>query len=82
MQYQVSLREVNQNFARFIKDVEIGDEIIITRHGRPVARIIGIPSQKILSRAQQQAKKRLLAMMKEGLSLGGKRFNRDELHER
>lgn len=82
MQYQITLREVNQNFARYIKVVEVGNEIIITRHGLPVARIIGIPPEKTLSSEQKKAKLRVLAMMKRGLHLGGEQFKREDLHDR
>lgn len=83
IQYQVPLRDVNQNFAQYIKDVEKGDEIIITRRGIPVARITSISSQKKLSAEQLQARTRILKMMQEGLSLKGEAiFKRDDLHDR
>jgi prevent-host-death family protein len=83
IQYQVPLREVNQNFAQYIKDVEKGDEIIITRRGIPVARITAISSQKKLSAEQLQARTRILKMMHQGLSLKGEAiFKRDDLHDR
>lgn len=82
IQYQVPLREVNQNFAQYIKDVESGDEIIITRRGIPVARITAVSSRRKLSAEQLQARKRVLNMMHQGLSLKGIRFKRDDLHDR
>jgi prevent-host-death family protein len=82
IQYQVPLREVNQNFAQYIKDVESGDEIIVTRRGVPVARIVGISAQKKLSAEQLQARSRILEMMHTGLSLKGQLYKRDELHDR
>ena len=82
IQYQVPLREVNQNFAQYIKDVESGDEIIVTRRGIPVARITGISKQKQLSEEQLQARSRILNMMRKGLSLKGYRHKRDDLHDR
>jgi len=83
IQYQVPLREVNQNFAQYIKDVERGDEIIITRRGIPVARITTISSQRKLSAEQLQARTRILKMMRQGLSLKGEAIlKRDDLHDR
>ena len=82
MQHLISLREMNQNFSHYIKSIEIGDEIIITRYGKSIARIISIPSQRTLTPKQQEARTRLLAMMKKGLPLGIGKLNRDELHER
>ena len=42
MKQQVSLREANQHFSRYIEAVERGEEIIITRRGRPVAKIVKV----------------------------------------
>ena len=36
----VSLKEANQQFSRLIRDVENGEGFVITRRGRPVARIL------------------------------------------
>lgn len=41
---QISLREANQHLAHYIAIVEKGDEVIITRRGEPVARLL--PTQK------------------------------------
>ena len=35
----VTLREANQSFARCIREVEAGEEFVITRNGTPVARL-------------------------------------------
>ena len=39
MQRSISAREANQQFARFF-EVEAGAEILVTRRGQPVARIV------------------------------------------
>ena len=36
----VTLREANQSFARCIREVEAGEEFLITRNGTPVARLV------------------------------------------
>lgn len=35
----LTLREANQGFARCIREVEAGEEFVITRNGTPVARL-------------------------------------------
>ncbi len=34
--------EVQKNFARVLKEIKAGEEIIVTNRGKPVARIISI----------------------------------------
>lgn len=82
MQHQISLREANQHFAHYIKEVERGDEVLITRHGKLVARIIPVSQTKEFSEEQLKARERVLKHMKKGLDLKGEVFNRDDLHDR
>jgi prevent-host-death family protein len=79
---QISLREANQHLSRYIDAVQQGHEIIITRRGQPVARLVGVTRQKVLSTDQQAARKRSLERMHRGYSLGGQPVRRDELYER
>lgn len=82
MQRQASLREINQQLARYVKDVEQGDEVVITRRGKPIARLVPIDRERRLSSEQHAALARTLERMRRGYSLGGKMPPRDELHER
>lgn len=80
MEQRVSLREVNQHLARYVKAVEAGERIVITRRGRPIALLSPVPQQeKALSAAQEEALERLL---NQSYHLGGQAPSRDELHER
>jgi hypothetical protein len=40
------------------------------------------PYSARLSQEREQAVERLVKLMREGLPLGGRRFSRDEMHER
>lgn len=82
MQRQVPIREVNQHLSRYIEIAEQGEEIIITRRGKPVARLSAVEYGQELSEEQQKAIARSLSRMKKGYDLGGHSFDRDELHER
>ncbi|HKV10337.1 MAG TPA: type II toxin-antitoxin system prevent-host-death family antitoxin [Thermoanaerobaculia bacterium] len=80
MEQRVSLREVNQNLARYIKAVEAGERIVITRRGKPIALLSPLPQQeRALSAAQEAALERLLS---QSHHLGGRAPSRDELYER
>lgn len=76
----VSAREANQSFSRILQEAEGGEAVVITRRGRPVA-VLG-PYQVDQSLEREQAIERAVEMMRRGLPIGGRRFTRDEMHER
>jgi prevent-host-death family protein len=39
--HRVGVHEAKTHFSRMLREVEQGDEILVTRSGRPVARIVG-----------------------------------------
>jgi prevent-host-death family protein len=58
----MSLREAHQRFAEVMRAVENGAEFVITRRGRPVARIVPAGSRaRPLSPEQRAALARLMA---------------------
>ena len=78
---QVSLREANQNFSSCIAEVEGGEALVLMRRGKPVARIIPYSSSRPDPK-REAARKKLLAIMDQGLDLGGKPFTYEERHGR
>lgn len=82
MSLQVGLREANQHLPDYIKLVEKGEEILITRHGKPVAKLIGVHQKKSLSQTQKVALKRTIARMRAGFKYDEKTFNREDLYDR
>jgi prevent-host-death family protein len=78
----ISLREANQRFARCIREVEAGAEYVITRNGRPVARLVPIGGRRILTAAQEAALARTLSRMTNGWPIGAGPLDREALHER
>jgi prevent-host-death family protein len=78
----VTLREANQSFARCIREVEAGEEFVITRNGTPVARLSPVSKSRVLTPAQQAALVRLQAAMEKGWDIGAGPLDRDALHER
>jgi prevent-host-death family protein len=77
----ITLREANQGFSRYMREVEAGEEFVITRKGRPVGRLTPIGGQRVLTPEQEEARARALARMKKGAPLGIGKFNRDEIYE-
>lgn len=79
MKQQVSLREANQHFSRYIEAVERGEEIIITRRGRPIAKIVKLSRLREPTVTQLRAWN-LIKSSARKLNIG--KVIRDELHER
>ncbi len=82
MQQIINLREANQNLSKYIKSLKNNDEIVITKHGKAVAKLVPFTEEKILNSAQQDALQRLLSRIEEGYHLGGEGVSRDQLYER
>jgi prevent-host-death family protein len=80
MSKTISLHEANQALARCIRDVEAGAECIITRNGRPVARLMPAGGRRVLSPGQQAARARARARMEKGWPIGAGPLDRDSLH--
>jgi len=78
----VTLRDANQQFARCIREVEAGEEFVITRNGKPVARLTPVAKHRVLTAQQRAAWERLQEAMEEGWDIGAGPFDRDALHER
>jgi len=45
---QVSIAQAKAEFAALVSRVEAGDEIIVTRNGRPVARLSALVQQPVV----------------------------------
>ena len=82
MSKTISLREANQSFARRVRDVESGEEFIITRNGQPVARLVPFRMERVLSSDQQVALARTRTRMAAGWPIGAGPIDRDALHGR
>ena len=83
MQRSVSAREANQQFSRILREVEAGAEVVVTRRGQPVARIVPAqrPGERQLTPEQEAAHARSMERLRKGWDLGGGKFDRDELYD-
>jgi prevent-host-death family protein len=80
MSKTITLRDANQGFSRCIREVEAGEEFIITRNGEPVARLVPATGSRLLTAEQEAALSRLQAAMETGWDIRTERLDRDELY--
>ena len=78
----VSLMTANQEFSRLIREVERGEGVLITRRGRPIAKLVPHRADKNADPEWAAAYRRMMAKLEEGASLGGLKIRREELYDR
>lgn len=79
----VGAREANRSFSKILKEAENGKTVTITRNGKAVAQLSPIRGSRKSSAERDQAIADMVEAMKNsGLHFGGRRFTRDEMHER
>lgn len=74
----ITLRDANQSLSRCIREVEAGEEFVITRKGKPVARLIPTAGKRMLTPEQEAAIERLAST---NWPLGTERFSREEVYQ-
>ena len=78
----VSLMIANQEFSRLIREVERGEGVLITRRGRPIAKLVPHRADKFADPEWAAAYERMMAQLDEGASLGGLKVKREEIYDR
>jgi prevent-host-death family protein len=80
----ISARDANQKFAELLRAVEAGAEFVVTRRGKPIARVISASEDgtRTLTAQQEAALERTLKRLSKGWHLGGDRLDRASLHGR
>jgi prevent-host-death family protein len=82
MSKRISIGDANEVFARCIRDVQAGEEYVVTDDGEAVARIVPVRPTRLLTSTQEAAFARLCERMEKGWHLGAEPPDRDALHER
>ena len=82
MTKRVTLRDANQNFAKYVRAAQGGEEFVITRRGEPVAKLIPAATARELTTSQEAALARTLRRLKRGWPIGAGKLDRDALHRR
>jgi prevent-host-death family protein len=74
----VGAYDAKTHFSELLEKVEAGEEITITKHGTPVARLV--PVAKIYTPAERREAIERIKTLSKGLSLGGVKI-RDLINE-
>jgi len=79
----VSARQANHAFSDLLSRVEQGEEVLITKRGKPVALLCPY-RPPLLTPERQAAIDRASEVMERGLGWGEalRQYTRDEMHER
>jgi prevent-host-death family protein len=79
----VSAREANHEFSALLSRAERGEDILITKHNKPVA-VLGPYRQPAMTAERKRAIQHAVQLMKRGLPWGEAlpRFTRGDMHDR
>jgi prevent-host-death family protein len=79
----VSARQANHEFSDLLSRAEHGEEILITKRGKPVA-FLGPYRPPLMTPERKKSIQHAIDVMAKGLSWGDtlQRFKREEMHER
>ena len=81
MSRTVSAADANRQFSEILGHAAHGETVTITRRGAPVAQLVPY-RRDVEDEENGKAWDRLLAVLEEGVDLGGEKFDRDALYER
>lgn len=79
---EISLTIASKEFSELVKEVEEGESFVITRRGRPIAKLIPHCADRMAGPEWVAAYRRMMAFLDEGARLGGLRANREEIYDR
>ena len=84
MEHRISVREANLRLSRYLEEVAGGDEVVITKRGQPIARLVPArPKRTKLTATQAAALRRMRAALRKGIDLGGNAWpGRDAIYDR
>lgn len=82
MSKTLTLREAHQNFSRCVREVQGGEEFVLTRDGIPVARLVPSGGERVLTPEQEAALARSMARAGEGWDLNAGPLDRESLYDR
>ena len=85
----VTSRELAHHLSAWLDRVEAGEELTITRNGKPKARLVQVPKTELTQVQRQERARSFLAKfdaitqeMKQPLLKPGEKFDRNEAYER
>jgi prevent-host-death family protein len=78
MQKTVSAAEANRRFSELLRTVKTGRSVVVTSHGKPVAKIVPVVEDE---RAAEGARSALFARLRTERVVKAGRWTRDELYD-
>ncbi len=78
MDKAVSAAEANRRFSELLRTVKAGRSVIVTSHGKPVAKLMPVAGDE---RAAGKARSALLARLRKQQAVDVGRWTRDELYD-
>jgi len=78
MDKAVSAADANRRFSELLRTVQKGRSVVVTNHGKPVARITPVVEDE---RAAEGARAALFARLRAGRAVNVGRWTRDELYD-
>jgi prevent-host-death family protein len=73
----VGIFEAKTHLSRLIDDIEKGGEVVITRHGKPVAKLVQAGAQHSVENIERR--RRAIAELREMARKRGLRLSQDEI---
>ena len=79
----VTSREANQQFSKLLERVRNGEEIVVTKHGKPAMRMVPVTDEDEDDRLRRAAAARDLVriMTANPIDLGGRRLTTDDYYD-
>ena len=78
MQKAISAADANRRFSELLRTVAKGDTVVVTSHGKPVARIVPMASEM---QTMERARNLLFARLKTQRASNIGRWTREELYD-
>lgn len=78
MDRAIPAAEANRRFSELLRTVKEGGSVIVTSHGKPVARITPVAGGES---AVENARKSLFARLRKAKAMDAGRWTRDELYD-
>ena len=78
MDKAVSAADANRRFSELLRIVKKGRSVLVTSHGKPVARVTPVIEDE---RAAEAARSALFARLRKGRAGNAGRWTRDELYD-
>ncbi len=78
MDKAVSAADANRRFSELLRTVKKGGSVVVTSHGKPVAKIMPVVEDE---RAAERARAALFVRLRTGRVVKAGRWTRDELYD-